>query len=231
MADVTRTIKTLSLPVLRDLDNQLASFSNLHNRPSEMNTSKLSLRKFNNIERQIQSYTNELVEINYLEPNVALLKLNSGKHKTVRNFYEFYIDDASLLTLIREAYWGKSWVENFLDTHVGCMGSFDNYLDWVNTICLLKQNLNERQLEYFKRQFKGNAEKAEHYKTLLERTTLAELEEDFLFYVCQECGDSACGGIALDVISHQNTIIWTDNEELTFRFERSAYMATLMEYL
>ena len=201
-----------------------------------MQISQLTLKKFNNIERQIQSHRSDILEAYEDESHMASIHLKSGRIIKARNFYEFYINDKPLINHIGEAYWNKDSTQassDFFDSNVGTLGSFGDFWDDIYVSILLRKRFDKKQNKLLS--------KNETIKTILDADSVSKskiedkiwnhLIEDFLFYRCQFCGDSQCGGIALKIVKKRDTMIWTDYDKLNFEFKFDAYEKTLNDYL
>jgi|GEM_PF-5931169 len=201
-----------------------------------MITSKLSLKRINNIERQIKLYENNISEIIDEQNSVKLLNFKSNSGSTrIRDFYEFYINDKSLLNIISENYWTKSANENseFFNTNIGCLGGFGYFWDDINICILRKKEFTKHQENELFRMFKSNY-KTSKFSFSNQKTKdqiVTDVRNNFLFYCCQDCGDSGCGGISLDIKIINNYIIWTDNEKIEITFDLIEYTEVLKKYL
>jgi hypothetical protein len=175
-----------------------------------MESSTLSLAKINNIERQINLYNKEISEIIDEGSYGTLIKLNSGIEVRVRDFYEYYINGQSLTNIIGATYWQENpnGLTSFFNSHVGCLGSFGEFWDGIYINILLKKNLTDYQIKELFKRFNTEQE---------------IIEQNFLFYCCQDCGDPVCGGITFDIFKEENTISWSDNKKLAFNFDITEY--------
>ncbi len=140
-------------------------------------------------------------------------------------FLEFYIDDVPLCEYIFKKY-------NFsiFDTAigVGALGWFKSSA--FEEKCLLKQLLKIPLTE----------QEAETKVKYNNPNPLKEDIEDFLSYYKTEeiwiylstcCGDPVCWGWNIGVIEKNDTFTWEVDENITFEFQKNAYVSTLKEII
>lgn len=144
-----------------------------------------------------------------------------------RKFYEFYINDKPLSSLITEfCNLDKSLLENW----VGVLGSFQNRQSELNKIkrLLLKQISEQEILDIFPKGLDKYYldHGIEDYKKEL-------ADQEIIIYGCAECGDYGCGGYAIKIDKQEELIIWTFNDEgniLQFHFDKHQYFNAFDNY-
>jgi len=201
-----------------------------------MITSKLSLKKVNNIARQIERRQNDIIDVIDNKDGSKFLKLksNDGNCK-IRDFYEFYINDQSLINIVSKNYWEIDADENvgFFNTHVGCLGSFGKFWDGINVSILTKKEFSKDQIESLEKMFCSDYRVSE--LSISDKSHKEQLVEDitngFLLYCCQDCGDFDCGGITFEIKRVGDNMIWTDNSKIEIQFNFDEYKEVLENYL
>lgn len=190
-----------------------------------MKISRLSLKKVNNIERQIKLYKKDHQKIVHEENETKLMNDEYGfsSYTTLRDFYEFYVDGQSLINIISKNYWENEADEDckLFDTHVGCIGSFGAISDEIYCRALTQKKYTKEEKEILINKHGSN----------ISKWFVDAIEEDFLFYWCQSCADSGCGGISMDIIRKDNIITWKDHEKITIHFDLTEYEKVLEDYL
>ncbi len=184
-----------------------------------MKTSKLSLKKVQNINRQIKLYGNDIAEIVDRDDEAKIIKLKSTTvFYIVRDFYEFYIDNQSLMNLISKTYWNVEVNEDgeIFNSLVGCIGSFGSLWDGISIKILTQKPFDKNQRNDLFDMFKQNYNEPQNSinEKRIKEEIADEVVNDFLFYCCQGCGDSGCSGITFSIIKKENKIFWTDNEKI-----------------
>jgi len=203
-----------------------------------MKTSVLSLRKIHNVERQLSSHQDEMIEI-IKEDDFTSVKIEANTFMTFRNFYEYYIDDQALIKIIGDKYWNINVNPNLdnvglFDTHVGILGSFGAFWDYINVMQLtLKSPTISEITDLIKKYSRKNSylRKKINDKTFLESIIDDIKENPVLMYSCQDCGDSGCGGIELSIHRTGEHIFWTDDEEIHIKFDFNQYKRALLNCL
>ena len=198
-----------------------------------MTYSNLSIRKVNNIERQIELYKHKTVEIIEAENAAKYLVFNSGERSLkLRDFYEYYIDDQPLINILSKYYWNIEANENskFFNTHVGCLGGFGLFWDEISISILTNKDFNSAQVRSLVNIFRSNLIDSANYTSIQSRV-IKHVRENFLMYCCQDCGDSGCGGISLNIEKGNNTTIWTDNDKIEIHFNTTKYNQVLQQFI
>jgi hypothetical protein len=200
-----------------------------------MKTSKLSLKFVNNIKRQIMQLEDKAIKIISHE-NSKHLKFTSGERSiNFRNCYEFYIDDQPLINIISNCYWDHEANEEsqFFNSHIGCLGGFGFFWDQIYVSILtnkeFSQNQIEKLFELFKRNFKYSDDPMSIQKVC--DKIVSNIRDQFLMYCCQDCGDSGCGGLTLNIKREGNMIVWTDNEKIKIQFNKIEYEEVFQDFL
>ncbi|MEL7423968.1 MAG: hypothetical protein AAFN81_13290 [Bacteroidota bacterium] len=201
-----------------------------------MHVSRLSLRRVNNIERQIALHRDEIVEVVKQDDGAAFLQFKTGERSAeLRDFFEFYLDDQPLISIIGNFYWdGTTTIDSaFFNSKVGCLGSFGRFWDEVYIKILLQQELTEKQCQSLLTMFEPNFvnEQDALAEQGIRNLIIKNMIDDFLFYRCQACGDGACGGITLNIVRTADKITWTDNEKIKIHFDFNQYKEVLLRYL
>ncbi len=201
-----------------------------------MKISKLSLRKINNIDRQIAFFKNKIVEIVDENNGAKSFKFKSGPHSgKIRDFYEFCINGQSLINIISKKYWANEATEDsgFFNTHIGCLGPFGKFWDEVYVRILSQKELTKDQIQTLFDMFKSNYISSDNpiSEHEIKEQILDYIVNNFLLYCCQDCGDSGSGGITLNIEKREDKIIWTDNEKITIQFDANEYVEVLESYI
>ncbi|MEO0727013.1 MAG: hypothetical protein AAFZ63_20880 [Bacteroidota bacterium] len=201
-----------------------------------MHVSRLSLKRVNNIERQIALHQGEVAEVIKLDDGAAYLQFKTGERSAdLRDFFEFYIYDQPLISIIGDCYWdGSTTIDSaFFNSNVGCLGAFGKFWDEVYIKILLQQEFTEKQSQVLFDRSKSdfidetNAMTEQEIRSVIIKNTV----DDFLFYRCQACGDGTCGGVSLNITRTADQITWTDNEKITIHFDSNQYEEVLLAYL
>lgn len=201
-----------------------------------MQVSQLSLKKVNNIDRQISLHKDEINDVIKLDNTSVYLQFNKSKRScNLRNFFEFHVNNKPLISIISSHYWESTTNVNsdFFNSYVGCLGSFGKFWDEISIKILLKEAFTEEQCQRLFDMFKSNhvekeiSKSEEEIKDIIVKTIV----DDFLFYCCQDCGDSGCGGITLTINKTDDKVIWTDNKKILIHFDSSQYEEALCDYL
>ena len=168
------------------------------------------------------------------DDGTTFLKFKTGgRSGRLRDFFEFYVDDKPLIHVISRCYWKIAADTNseFFNTQVGCLGAFGKFWDEISIRILLKEAFTEHQSQQLFELFKSNYQEESRSEQEIKNLIVEFNREDFLFYRCQDCRDSGCGGMALDIIRADDKIIWTDHKEITIYFDLSQYEKVLYDYL
>jgi len=198
--------------------------------------SKLSIKKVNNIKRQINLYNHKIVEILDAENSSKYLVYNSGeKSITLRDFYEYYIDGQPLINIISKYYWNIQASENseFFNSYVSCLGSFGLFWDEISVSILTKKEFNSTQIKTLVSLLKSNYINSTGQVSIqnLQGQIIKDVRDNFLMYCCQDCGDSDCGGITLNINKKNDTTIWTDNDNIEIHFNTVEYEQVLQNFI
>ena len=177
-----------------------------------MNYSRLSLKKINNIERQIKLHQHKTVDkIDDGDISKYLIYKSGERSKKLRNFYEYYIDGQSLINIISKNYWNTEANENseFFNSHIGCLGGFGQFWDEISISILTKKEFTREQtkklVDLFAPNYKSISTDRSNQKQ--QNKIVNEVRDNFLMYCCQDCGDSNCGGLTLSIKKENNMFI------------------------
>lgn len=184
---------------------------------------QLEIKYHNNREYQVQ-FDKRLIENGGYKFKHEILD------KSLNDFYEFYIDGESLLSILLPAV-SLEW---FMANKNGLLGTKDKVYDELLVMQLLNHKLDENTLlNHFR---KHEAEVNEEYIKLL----MNEINsyETVLIYGCKVCGDRDCGGIDILIKEDSNYIYWnTFNEETSvhnyyqYKFKKEEYKKVFKKYL
>ena len=186
-----------------------------------MKNAKLSLKKVNNVDRQFALQRENITKV--IEDQVMSASyfqyITGNRSGYLRDFFEFYVDDQPLISIISQHYWSceAGTDSDFFNTHVGCLGSFGSFWDEIHIQILLQQAFTTKQ--------------SQKLLEVCKQQTIEQIRNDFLFYCCQDCGDIECGGITFNIERKGSKIIWTDQENITIQFDASEYKQALQKYL
>lgn len=148
-----------------------------------------------------------------------------GVSKRPTEFYEFFINDRPLSTILTEF---CNLDNSLLDNWVGVLGAFSNRQSERITIkrLLLKQITEQDIKDLFPKDLDQYFLDIGNYKQELS-------DEEIIIYGCAECGNYDCGGYKIKVDKEEDTVVWTYNDEertLQFHFNKHQYFNTFDAY-
>ena len=184
---------------------------------------QIEIRYHNNREYQIQ-HDKRLLENGGYQFKHELVD------KTLNDFYEFYIDGESLLSILLPT----ESIEWFMANNNGLLGTVDKVYDELLVLKLLNQKADKNILNnHFK---KHEVKIKDEYLELIENEN--NQYDTVLIYGCKVCGDRDCGGIDIKIKEDLNYIYWNTFNENTskhnyfqFKFDKEEYKTVFNNYL